>query len=124
MKITVTTSKESTTLASGLDIMIHNSGSEAAYVRSLRMKVFGLYSSADFLFELKKTEDIDDPIPANAVRDYFVSTKNVVDAWSDLPRWKKSVAAAVRHLPITVTVQDAGGNAYKGVLYYPWRGRE
>lgn len=122
LKITVTTSTDKVTVGSGLDVMIHNSGSEAAYVRSVRMNVFGLNSSAHFFFTPKRNEDPDDPIPANAVRDYKTSAENVVKAWSDLPDWKKSVAAAVRYLPITVTVQDAGGNAYKGVLYYPWRG--
>lgn len=123
LKITVTESTDHTpTVGSSIDVMIHNSGSEAAYIRSIKMSVFGLNSTARFVDLSNLREVANNLVRANGAEDFIAPTRDVITTWSNLPNWKKSVAAAVRYLPITVTVQDAGGNAYKGVLHYPWRG--
>lgn len=122
MKITIAESTDhAPTLGSSIDVVIHNSGSEAAYIRSIKMSVFGLDSTAKFYDISNRREVANNLVPANGVEDFFTPVANLVTTWRDLPEWKKSVAAAVRHLRITVTVQDAGANAYKGTVHLPWR---
>ena len=102
--------------------MIHNSGSEVAYIRDIKLVVFGVQSSANFYVLPEGRELANNPIPANGAEDFYSPVAEIINAWKSLPRWKKWIAAVTRNFRVTVIVQDAGGNVYKGAFYYPWTG--
>jgi len=103
-------------------VRIHNSGSEPAYVSGIKLNVFGVDYPVRFYDWSNKKEVANNLVPANGAEDFFSTEAKIVEAWTSLPYWKKWVAAVARYLRVTVIVQDAGGNVYKDVFHYPWKG--
>ena len=104
-------------------VKAHNSGSEVAYVRGIRLEIFGVDYPVKF-YDLPTRRKVgNNPVPANGAEDFFSPEAQIIEAWKHLPYWMKRIVAVVGYLRVTVKVQDAGGDIYKDVFHYPWEGK-